>query len=170
MMRSIRPILVGALLLACGCTTLEPIAAPEAAVVDLRFTQVTVLETSAVFTIRLSNTNPFPLPLDGAVYRIWLNGVDIGKGMAGETIEVPRLSSVTHDVPVHFGNLGMLLRVADIVKSNEVKYRLSTTLYLVGDHGRRRISSSSEGQFKLDANQARLLQPFVPVATSGISE
>ena len=154
--------LLAALTLTLGCATLEPLTDPEVTLIDLKFTQVTLLETSAVATLRIANANPVPLCLAGGVYRLWLNGAELGKGMTGNPLEIPRLASATQDVPIHVSNLALLLRGLDIVKTNEVHYRIGSTLHLAPTHGSRRLKLTSEGTFRLAPEQAQKLQTFAP--------
>ena len=159
----IRSLLAAGLLLAvAGCVSTEPVVPPEASVSDLRFENLSLFETTAMVTVRLTNENPFPLVCDGAVYKLALNGRNVGKGLTGERLELPRLASVTCQVPVHIGNLGLLLKGRDLFESNEIRYELKSTLYLAGELGRRRLKSQVSGTIKLPESQTRALRNFAP--------
>ncbi len=64
-----------------GCTALH-LVPPDVSLVDLEFTDLTLFETSGVFTVRLSNENPEPLAVEGGVYNLYLGGKKVGKGLS----------------------------------------------------------------------------------------
>jgi LEA14-like dessication related protein len=132
-------------LVATGCSAMNT-TTPEVAVVDLSFENVTLLETVAVFTVRVDNENPFPLEITGGVHRFYLNDTYIGKGFDDEGFSVPRLSSATHDIRVHISNLSMLTKVQSLVESEKLSYRIDSVLY-GGSGSPRRMHADSEGVF-----------------------
>ena len=155
-------LLAGLLLLVAGCVSTEPMLAPEASVSDLRFENLSLFETTAIVTVRVTNENPFPLVCDGAVYKLALNGRNVGKGLTGEALELPRLGTVTCQVPVHIGNLRLLLQGLDALEGNEIRYELKSTLYVAGKLGRRRLKSQVSGVIKLPEGETRALRSFAP--------
>ena len=161
------PLWIGlaALTLLCGCTTLDSTVPPEVSLVDLRFENLSLFETTAVFTLRITNENPFPLVVDGAVHKIALNGHNVGKGLSNARLEVPRLATATDQVTVHIGNLPLLLSAMDISQSSEVDYSVSSTLYVRDESGsQHRLRSSKSGTLRLPETQSQVLQPFAPQA------
>ena len=150
----------------CSCTTVqEPeFLDPEATIVGMAFQQVTLLETTALFTIRLSNENAFPLTVDGSVYKIGVNGSRLGTGMSDEVVELPRLSTATIRVPVHIRNLRMAFGARDVMGSGSVDYEMSSVLHLTGTASRR-VQTSSEGTFVLPQSQRQSLAPFLVAPT-----
>lgn len=141
-------LLAGALML-CGCSKNSSLTV---SLVNVHFKEATVLETTAVFTLRLDNAAPSPLEITGAAHNLYLNGLYVGKGLSDETLTVPRLSSVTNDVTVHLSNLALATRVKAAIESKRVDYRIQSTFY--GKSWLDRTSSESTG--KLD------LQDFMP--------
>ncbi len=125
----------------------------------MHFKEATLLETTAVFTLRLENDSPTPFEITGAAHSIYLNGLYIGKGLSDATVTVPRLSSVTNDITVHLSNLAMVTRVKAVIESKRVEYRIESTFY--GKSWLDRRSSESTG--KLD------MQDFMPTE-SPVSE
>ena len=94
-----------------GCATLESFTAPDVTLVDVRFEDLTVFETSGTFTVRLSNENPEPMVVDGAVYKLYLGGQRVGKALSEKRIEVPRLGSSVYEVDVYINNVALVARL-----------------------------------------------------------
>ena len=145
-------LLAGALMF-CGCSRN---AAPTVSLVNVHFKEATLLETTAVFTLRLDNDAPAPLEITGASHKLYLNGLYVGKGLSDATVTVPRLSSVTNNVTVHLSNLALATRVKSAIESKRVDYRIQSTFY--GKSWLNRTSSESTG--KLD------MQDFMPSQSS----
>ena len=133
----------------CGCSRSS---GPAVSLVTMHFKEATLLETTAVFTLRLDNDAPAPVEITGAAHSIYLNGLYVGKGLSDATMTVPRLSSVTNDVTVHLSNLAMATRVKSAIEAKRVDYRIQSTFY--GKSWLDRRSSESTG--KLD------MQDFMP--------
>lgn len=133
----------------CGCATFRHAEGLDVTIVNLQFTQATVLETTAIFTVRLENENPNPVMFTGGVHKFYLNGFFVGKGLVSDTAEVPRFSSVTQPVTVHLRNFSVAARLKSIIEAQTVEYRVSSVLYR--QQGDRTIRSrlSSEGQLSL---------------------
>jgi LEA14-like dessication related protein len=129
-----------------GCAT-----APSTGIslANVQFTQATALETTAVFTLRFNNETPEPLRLEGGVHKIYLNGLYVGEGLSNETLELPRLGSMTQTVTVHLSNLRLATRLKPIIESQSFDYRLQSVLYTSA--GRARIT----GEGRLDARDFR---------------
>ena len=147
-----------------GCATLDDdIVSPEPTLASLHFESLTAFETAAVAGVRLTNENPFPLTIDGAVYTVTLNGVPIGKGMSGEALSIPRFSSAVQQVRINVSNLRLTLRAADILRHQHVGYRLSARLYVRGTGGSGGwMRSTTEGEFVLSERERQWLQGGLP--------
>ena len=126
----------------CSCHT-PP--GPSVSLVNVRFTQATVLETSGVFTLRLNNETPDPLQLRGGVHKIYLNGLYLGEGLNNEPLEVAGLSSATQSVTVHLSNLALVTRLKPLIESKVFDYRVESVLYPTTG----RLHTSSEGRLDL---------------------
>lgn len=133
-----------------GCASQAPAPGVEVTLADLRFSDATIMETTVEFVVRIENATPEPVSLQGAVHRLSVNGISLGKGMTGEAVEVPRFSSITQPVSVHLSNLRMASRVRPILESHRIDYRLESSLY--PSHGRS-IYTSREGTLDLHALQ-----------------
>lgn len=143
-------ILAAVALIFCSCHTTP---GPSVSLVNVRFIQATVLETSGVFTLRLNNETPDPLLLKGGVHKIYLNGLYVGEGLSNEPLEVAGLTSATQSVTVHLSNLALATRVKPLIESRVFDYRVESVLYSTA--GRLRIRS--EGRLDL-----RDFQPTPP--------
>lgn len=86
-------------------------------------------EVSMDFIIRLENTSPEPLTVDGGAYKIYLNETYIGQGLTHQRIELPRLASQTVPVTVHISTFRLMGSLYSILKSHQVSYRLQGTVY-----------------------------------------
>ncbi len=148
------PALLCALL--CSCTTFREAADIDVALVDVHLGQATVWETTALFTVRVSNETPAPLIIDGSVHKFYLNGQYIGAGLSDERLEVPRLSSTTQAIPVHLRNLAVATRIKPILESRAVDYRVSSTLYLVEGRRTHRCRLMHDGRLALQDFQPQL--------------
>lgn len=107
--------------------------------------EATVLETTALFTIRVQNENPTPLKIQGSAYRIYLNGDYIGKGMTDKALEVPAFGTATQTVPVYLQNLFMAAKVRAIIEGRKFDYEIDGTLH----EGRGKIKASGDGKLDL---------------------
>ncbi len=132
------------LMLLCGCKT-PP--GPAVSLVNVRLHQSTAFETTATFTLRLSNQTPQPMQLEGGVYKIYLNGLYVGEGLNNETMNLPRLATATQEVTVHLSNLRMVTRIKPILESTSFEYRIKSLLYGAAPAGR--LRSEDEGWLNL---------------------
>ncbi len=137
-------LLLGAVLL-CGCGGGDP--GPAVSLINLRFEDATALETTATFTLRLSNESPQPVALEGEVHKIYLNGLYLGKGLSDAKVEVPRLGTVTHEVKVHLSNLALATRIKSIIETKSFEYRIVSVFH--GKSMFRRMKSESSGKLEL---------------------
>lgn len=140
--------------LLCGCRTFEP---PTVSLVNAHFTQATIFETTAEFTLRLNNATPEGLILSGAAHKIYLNGLCVGDGLSNAEIEVPRLTSATQQVTVHLSNLVLATRLKPIIESRSFDYRIQSIFYGRQPAGRAR--TVSEGRLDLKDFQPTPREP-----------
>jgi LEA14-like dessication related protein len=143
-MKTFFSLLLGAVLL-CGCGGSDP--GPAVSLINLRFEDATALETTATFTLRLSNESPQPVALEGEVHKIYLNGLYLGKGLSDAKVEVPRLGTVTHEVKVHLSNLALATRIKSIIETKSFEYRIVSVFH--GKSMFRRMKSESSGKLEL---------------------
>ncbi len=132
--------------LTAGCASFGLIE-PDVSLVNLKFTDLTVFETSGIFTVRLTNENPEPLFIEGGVYNLYLGGLRVGKGLSNHRLEVPPLSTATDEVELHLNNLAIATQVRSIYESGVADYRIKAKVYVEGGFGRRRLTVENEGRF-----------------------
>ena len=137
-------------LMATGCASLGPMTPPDVALVDIQFTDVTVFETSGEITVRLSNENQEPLAIDGAVFKLFLNGREVGKALFSERMEIPRLGTSTQQVALHVSNVALVARLAQMLEQPELDYRIRSKLFVERPYGTRRVKSDHHGTFSFD--------------------
>lgn len=138
----------------CGCGGKN---GPAVSLVNVRFQNATALETTATFTIRLSNDAPEARQFTGSSHKIYLNGLYVGKGLNDKNIDVPRLGTVTQDITVHLNNLALATRIKAVVEAKRFDYQIKSVFY--GKGWLDRMSSESEG--RLD------LKDFIPTPETG---
>jgi LEA14-like dessication related protein len=136
-------LLIAAVILA-GCSGAS---GPSVSLVTVKFEDATALETTAKFTLRLSNENAEPVHITGAVHKIYLNGLYLGKGLSDQTLDVPRLGTVTNDVTVHLSNLALVTRLKSIIESRTFEYRVISTFH--GKSWPSRMRSENVGKLEL---------------------
>ena len=132
-------------LLLCGCG--GGASGPSVTLVSVKFEDATALETTAKFTLRLSNENTEPVHITGEVHKIYLNGLYVGKGLSDQTIDLPRLSTTTHDVTVHLSNIALVTRLKPIIESKSFEYRVVSVFY--GKSWMERMRSENAGKLEL---------------------
>lgn len=145
--------LVLAALCAVSCTALTPLAPPEVSLVDLELSKVELFETAAVVALRISNENPEPLKVEGGVFKIYLNGLRVGRAMGSETLEVPRLGSTVHRFDLSLSNLALATRLVELLENPVLDYRVQSKLYVARPYGTRRMRSVHEGRLDLGARR-----------------
>lgn len=136
-----------------GCSTLDPL---DVTLVDLRITDVTVFETSAIITIRLANENRSALTVDGGVYNLYVDGKRIGKGLTDEVLELPRLGFATADVEIHLSNVALATRLRSVLEEKTFSYRIKGKAFVKGDLRPTSVKIDRGGVFELDEAPAEL--------------
>ena len=132
-----------------GCTSigLEP---PELTLADLQLLEVTVLESSGSVSLRIANSNPEPLVIDGLAVNLQLDGRRIGKVLSSERLEVPRLSTTTLDAELFVSHLAVLTVVQQIMEKESMTYGLSGKVYVLTDFGRKTLRVEHAGRFSFE--------------------
>jgi LEA14-like dessication related protein len=121
-------------LLAAACASRYG-AKPEIALVDLRLGEVTLLETGLNAVVRIDNESPYSLSINGAVFRLFLNDIDVGRGMTSERINIPRLGSANQEVLFRLNNISLISRIQSLLESNQFSYKISGRVYTGGGFG-----------------------------------
>lgn len=137
--------LITCAVLACGCSQQTPGLSVN--LTNVRFEDVTVFETTAIFTLRLNNETPKPMKFTGGAHKLYLNGLYVGSGLSSEPVEVPRLGSVTQPVTVHLSNLALATRIKSVIESKSFDYRVRSVFY--GESWFGRMHSVTDGRLDL---------------------
>ena len=142
-MKTFRLALAAALLL-CGC---GKSTGPSVNLVSVHFKDATAFETTATFTMRISNDAPEARRFTGSAHKIYLNGLYVGKGLSDSEVEVPRLGTVTQDITVHLNNLALATRIKSVIEAKRFDYRIQSTFY--GKTMFSNLHSETEGKLDL---------------------
>lgn len=151
-MKGIFPALLAGLLTIAGCATLPETEDFEVSLVDVRPTQATAWETTAVFTVRLQNAGPEAAVIEGAAYKIYLNDTYVGQGLSNERVEIPRLGTTTQPVELHLKNFTVARKLYGASKTLQASYTVRSTLYLASANGgaKRTVRTSKSGSIDLN--------------------
>ena len=133
-----------------GCASMKDDTDFDVTLVNVNSTHGSEGEVEFVFNVRLQNATPEPVVLTGAAHKIYLDGVYIGQGLNGDTIEVPRLGTVTQQVTVHLSTFRLARAAFRIYSSHQVSYKINSTLYGGGSGPGRTRRISKEGSVDLN--------------------
>ncbi len=136
-------------LLTAGCAAIRE-DAPELSLVDLRVRDVRLFETSAEFTVRITNVSPEPRTFEGGAVSVHVDGRKVGRGVIRETAEVPGLDSRVVSGEVFLSNAAMLRRVQQAIETGGMSYKLTGVLYESTGYGTRKVRTAREGSFAFD--------------------
>lgn len=137
-------------LLVSACATFRHDPQIQVSLVNLQFGASTAFETTLLATLRIQNENPEAIVLDGATHKIYLDGLNIGQGLASERLEIQRLNSATQTVTFHVSNIAVATRLQRIVQSRRFDYRIDSKLYLLEGNHSRRVRTERTGRFDLE--------------------
>jgi LEA14-like dessication related protein len=137
-----------------GCISVGGFSPPEVTLVNVRFEDLTLFESSGRLTVRVANENNEPVLVDGGVYNLYLNGMKVGKALSDAQFEIPRLSSTTAEVDVFINNLALATRIKQIIDAGTVEYRLKGKFFLDRSVGRRKIGFDRIGRYDFRQQEA----------------
>ncbi len=138
-----------------GCVSTPSEPPLEVAVTNLRLVDATVFETTAVVSVRYDNLTAAPLRVTGASHKLTVNGLRLGRALASDGMEIPRLGSATHDVEVHLRNLALARLLHELGQARTATYTLDGTIYVAGSHtADRRVHIQRAGELNLDSLRA----------------
>ena len=133
-------------LFAAGCSLYSG-PKPEVTIVNAMFTDVNLFETGMQFTVKVTNHSPDPIVIDGAVYHIYLNDIDVGTGSSGEILEIPRFGSANQIVKVGLSNMSMISNIRSIVESQKFKYEIESEFYVKGHSFPWKVKTEKANEF-----------------------
>jgi len=150
--------LVIALIAAVGCVSTDPLEPPDVNLVDLDFVDATVFESTFDVAVRISNDNPEPLILDGAVIKLELSGRNFGKGATAERIEIPRFGSVVQQLEMHLNHIAVATKIRSVIESKVVDYAIKGKVYVITPSGStKRLPIEKQGTIDLRGKQPQEL-------------
>ncbi len=147
-LRRCLPLFVLPFLFFAGCSTPRP-SEIIVTLVDIRPTSATVLESTAVLTLRLTSENIAPLGFSGSSHKLYLNGDFVGRAVSDEPFGIPPLNSVTREVTVHIENLSLLRQLIAVRNTQTASYRLDNVLYQTIYEEKSEMKSRSQGSIDL---------------------
>jgi LEA14-like dessication related protein len=130
-----------------ACTSMGSLEPPAVTLAGVEPTEVTMFETTVRVKLRISNPNPEPLTLEGASFKLRLEGQKIGQGLSSETVVIDRLDSTLLDVTFHVNNAVALLQLKEILEQEAVDYGIRAVLYTQGSWGTKKLKVEKEGRF-----------------------
>ncbi len=123
------PALLAAFLFLAGCATYTPTDRASISLVGIESAESTILETTLVMTLRLTNETNVPLHVTGTSHKLTLNGEMVGHGVNNGALEVPALGSVTIPLTVRLDNLELLRQFGHGRIPEEISYRMNTRMF-----------------------------------------
>jgi len=164
-----RSILIALLVVvsAIACVSTDPLEPPDVNLVDLDFVDATVFESTLDVALRISNDNPEPMILDGAVIKLELDGRNFGKGATAERTEIPRFGSVVQHLEMHLNHLAVATKIKGVIERKVVNYAITGKVYVVTPSGSaRRLPIDSRGTLDLRGGGPLEFQDDPPVNPS----
>lgn len=128
---------------------------------NLDVTEVTVFETTLVATIRVTNPNPEAYVIEGASFKLYLEGKKVGTGTANQTFTVDRLDSSLVDVLFHINNASALLRLREFFEAEgqTIDYGVRGILYTEGTWGTTKLKVEKTGRIDLSRDASSQIDP-----------
>ena len=135
---------------AIGCASSGSLVPPSVTLVDVEMVDATLFESTFDVGVRITNDNPEPLLVDGAVLELELDGRDFGKGSTAERFEVPRLGSSVQRFELRLSHVAIATKIRGVMERKVVDYTIRGTVYVVRESGRvTSVPIVKEGQFDL---------------------
>lgn len=137
-------------LLFAGCAT-GPQPKLDVSVVNLAFANATLLESRLTVDVRLSNSGPTPITIDGGSHKLYLNGHYVGQGLTDQKTTVPRLASAIQSVELNLQNLRFAPLLRELAAKQIFSYKLESTIYIEHSGRTRTLQTQSEGMLDITA-------------------
>lgn len=97
---------------------------------DVKFERFTWQGGEALFTLKLSNPNAFPLPLTGVDYALALNGVEVGKGSQAQSMQIPPKQNRRVEFPLRLSFVNMASVLPGLMRQGAMQYQLRGAVHL----------------------------------------
>jgi len=141
-------VLMVAALMSTGCTSMGSLEPPAVTLAGVELTEVTMFETTVQVKLRISNPNPEPMTLEGASFKLRLEGYKIGQGLSSEAVTIDRLDTAILNVTFHVNNAVALLQLKEILEQEAMDYEIRAVLYTEGSWGTKKLKVDKEGRFE----------------------
>lgn len=141
-------VLVIVALTLAGCTSMGSLEPPAVTLAGVELTEVTMFETTVQVKLRISNPNPEPMTLEGASFKLRLEGYKIGQGLSSEAVTIDRLDTAILNVKFHVNNAVALLQLKEILEQEALDYGIRAVLYIQGSWGTKKLKVDKEGRFE----------------------
>lgn len=141
-------VLAMAALALTACASMGSLEPPAVTLAGVELTEVTMFETTVQVNLRISNPNPEPMTLEGASFKLRLEGHKIGQGLSSETVTIERLDSTLLNVTFHVNNAVALLQLKEILEQEAMDYGIRAVLYTEGSWGTKKLKVDKEGRFE----------------------
>lgn len=142
---------LGGLVVALGCTSLEPMEPLGVNLVDLELQEITLFEATLMAKIRVSNPNPDPLQFSGGSLKLLLNDRKIGTAMTSRAFAVAGFESTVIDMTVHVNTASAITRIPALLEQDKVSYGVRGALYSQGSFGTHKHLVERSGSLDLGA-------------------
>ncbi|RLE27465.1 MAG: hypothetical protein DRJ65_02785 [Acidobacteria bacterium] len=147
---SFRVALVALMVLASGCASIAPDERPEITVSNLKLTEATLFETTLTVAVRISNPALDSIVIEGASFKLVLDGKKVGRGMMKDAVTIDGLDSQIGSVTFHVNNASALFRLRNVIERRTVGYGIVGHLYLQRGSGTTKIKVEQIGQLDLN--------------------
>jgi LEA14-like dessication related protein len=120
-MRPFRLLLASIFLL--GCATTPKVEPLDVTVSDVVPGQMSIFEQEYQVKLRVQNPNNFDIALDGAAYQIELNGKAFARGVARQSVTVPKYGDAIIDGTCISDLSAVLGQISQLTKGPPEKFR-----------------------------------------------
>lgn len=157
---------LGGVVVALGCSSLQPMEPLGVNLVDLELQEITLFEATMVAKIRVSNPNPDPLEFSGGSLKLLLDDRKIGTAMTPQAFAVAGFESTVIDMTVHVNTASAITRIPALLEQDAVSYGVRGALYSEGPFGTRKHVVERAGSLDLKALGEGNLEGAVAAPTS----
>ncbi len=134
---------------AMACTSMGLTDPPELTLVNIQFRDSTLFESTIEATMRVLNPSPEPLKIEGASFKLSLDGHTVGRGVSQAQLSVDGLATNTFRMDFHINNASALFRLRQIIETKSTHYGIKGKLFSATSYGRRSIRIEKAGDLDL---------------------
>lgn len=133
---------------ACSRLAERAFARPTIAVRGVKLKSVGLTGGSIQVSLSIANPNPYPLPVQRAVYSFALaDSTEVGRGESATAVTLPAHDSVVVDLPVDISWQGLRAAARDASRDGTVDYILTGSVTLDTPLGNPNVPFQSTGRF-----------------------